>query len=401
MQKKVRFISEIAMALHRCGAASYHIEDASKGIAEKLAGGGEILITPTIFHCSVESPDGKPEIRMERLYPAGFPNMGKLADYDALADAVTDGACSLENGLERVHEIKHSPDSWRPWMMPFAFSLSSGLFCAFFGGRVLEAVISGILGLVVFGLISIPQKFRLGPITEFIGAFVVTLLAHLSMYFFPDLMVDKVVLGSLIVLLPGLSITVALAELSIKHLMSGTARLMGAFIELLKLSLGVFFATSIVTKIVGERHTFATPLMEMFMPEWCALAIVGICLSFLFKVKPRDVVWVVTVTFLGYYGSSIGTDLLGHELGIFIGGTLVSAGSNAFARFFRRPALTTMLPALLPLVPGSIGFKSVSFLFALEVIDSLSNGFDMLIVAISLVAGLSLGHILIHPRRSI
>ena len=399
LQTKLKFISQIAVSLHKCGAASYHIEDAVTGIAGHLCRSGEIFATPTQINCSVEDHDGTVESRLIRVYPSGA-HLGKLSDFDALADSVLDGTTPVEDGLIKIKQITDAKDPWWIKTMPIAFSLSSGMFCTLFGGRLAEALFSALLGLGVFGLFTIEEKLRLGPLIEFLGAFLVTVFAHLLVYAVPDLMADKVVLGSLIVLVPGLSITVALAEISIKHLMSGTARLMGAFMELLKLSLGVFLGTAFFNRFFAPETVAALPEAPL-LPVWFVLVVASVCFSILFKVKPRDMPYVTLVTFAGFYGTQLGTKALGNELGVFVGGALLSASSNLFARILKRPALTTLLPGLLPMVPGSIGFKSVSFLFAMEVIDSMTSAFSMLVVAMALVAGLSFGHILVHPRRSI
>ena len=52
--------------------------------------------------------------------------------------------------------------------------------------------------------------------------------------------------------------------------------------------------------------------------------------------------------------------VLRFELGVFLAALAVGCGSNLYARWRDRPSAVTRLPALLFLVPGSLGFVSMS-----------------------------------------
>jgi uncharacterized membrane protein YjjP (DUF1212 family) len=239
---KLKFIARMAESLHNCGAASYHIENAMKSVAEKILFTGDFFATPTQINCAVEDVDGEVATRLIRVYPAGI-DLTKLSHIDALVDEVTDGLYTEEEGLAKLEQIQAMKEPWWQKGMPLAFALCSGLFTSFFGARFIEMLMSGLFSLLIFFLMTLQEKLRLSATVEFVGAFLVSFSAHMMTLFFPDLMADKVILGSIIVLIPGLGITIALAELAIKHLTAGTTRLMGAFMELLKMSLGVFLGT--------------------------------------------------------------------------------------------------------------------------------------------------------------
>jgi uncharacterized membrane protein YjjB (DUF3815 family) len=80
---------------------------------------------------------------------------------------------------------------------------------------------------------------------------------------------------------------------------------------------------------------------------------------------------------------------------------LLSALANLYARYAGRPGAVVREPGILLLVPGSVGFRSVSYLLA----RNTSLGFDtsilLVTLLISLVAGLMFGELLVAPRRSL
>jgi uncharacterized membrane protein YjjB (DUF3815 family) len=59
------------------------------------------------------------------------------------------------------------------------------------------------------------------------------------------------------------------------------------------------------------------------------------------------------------------------------------------------------VPGIILLVPGSVGFRSFSFVFARDVYLGLDTAFTLVALLISLVAGLLFANVLITPRRTL
>jgi uncharacterized membrane protein YjjB (DUF3815 family) len=101
---------------------------------------------------------------------------------------------------------------------------------------------------------------------------------------------------------------------------------------------------------------------------------------------------------VAFAATRLGSALLGPELGVFVGALAVGLGSNFFNRLTNRPAAVTLVPGLLTLVPGSVGFRSISALLESEVVQGIDTAFAMVLTAVSLVAGL-LTAAAIYPER--
>ncbi|MFN0062509.1 MAG: threonine/serine exporter family protein [Myxococcaceae bacterium] len=100
-------------------------------------------------------------------------------------------------------------------------------------------------------------------------------------------------------------------------------------------------------------------------------------------------------------GGRIGSLALGPELGVFIGALLLGMGSNALARLLQRPSVVTLVPGLMLLVPGSIGFRSLFSLLEQNVVAGVGAAFSMLMVAVSLVAGLLTANAVLPSRGAL
>jgi uncharacterized membrane protein YjjB (DUF3815 family) len=289
-----------------------------------------------------------------------------------------------------------------------AFILASAAVACFLRVFASDVLVAAILGLVT-GCIAIAcassNSWR--HVTEPLAAFVVTSLA---------LAVDVIShtgtgyatsLAGLVVLLPGLSFTVALAELSTRHLASGTARLSGAVVVFLGLGFGLALGAKLGTWF-GLHAGFDVPIEGFallphttlpFWSEWVALLVAPLAFMVLLNAEARDAGWIMLASATAYLTSRYAGAFMGEELGAFLGAFVVSAGSNIIARSFRRSAIVTVVPGLLILVPGSVGFRSVTSLLGQQVEVGVATGFRLMIIGISLAAGLLAGNVVASGSR--
>ena len=91
--------------------------------------------------------------------------------------------------------------------------------------------------------------------------------------------------------------------------------------------------------------------------------------------------------------------MFGAELGAFLGAMLVAAASNLFARYKKRPAAITLLPGIVILGPGSIGFGSVAKLMEKDIVSGVQTAFTMILIAVALAMGVLMANVLVPPRK--
>jgi uncharacterized membrane protein YjjB (DUF3815 family) len=206
--------------------------------------------------------------------------------------------------------------------------------------------------------------------------------------------------SALIVLVPGLTLTVAMTELATRNLVSGAARLSGAVLMFMTIGVGFALGNRLGVLAFGELPN----TVPEALPPWTelpALAVASAALLVLFRAHPRDYGWFVGAAALALYGSRAGSELLGPQLGALVGAVLVGVASNLFARQIRRPAAVVQMPGIMLLVPGSVGFRSVASLVQQDTISGVQTAFSMVLVAISLVTGLLLANVLLPPRNAL
>ena len=399
LSNKVDFIMKLGSAFHRYGTNAPRLELALTNIANSLGITGNFFSTPTYLAVSIDTEDGQ-VTRHIRVSP-GEVNLAKLSAVDHIADEVCDGKLSIDKGIKFLDKVKLSSDRYNKTITTIAFGLTSLALAIIFGGSFIDAsfafTVGSVLGLVGM-LTSKSEDFS--NIFEFVAAFVCTVLAYIMKYAFPSTHFQIVLMASLIVIIPGLSLTIAMVELAAKNLVSGTARFMGAIVDFFKISFGV------MAGIQTGKFFFSSlaPDMSFPLPDfWIIPAIVVGSLAFtiIFKARPKDFKWILLSGLSAIFAIKVSGWFLSGVLSIFIAGLVVGAGSNIFARIYNRPAMIPLLPGIIFLVPGSIGFRGVNLIFENKYSHGLGIGFQMFIIAITIVAGLFLANVLVNPRRSL
>jgi uncharacterized membrane protein YjjB (DUF3815 family) len=206
-----------------------------------------------------------------------------------------------------------------------------------------------------------------------------------------------VVLASLIVLLPGLTLTVAMNELALGHVVSGSARLTSAIGTFLQLGFGVAVGSRLGS-LLGPALIDA----PRSLPEWTivpALLGTALTLTVLFRARLRHALIILPMTALAYGAARAGTSWSSPEVGAALGSLVLGIAANAVSRWRDVPTAIPLIPGLLLLVPGSLGFRSLQSLLARDVLGGVESAFTMGLVAVGLVSGLLVANLVVTPRR--
>ncbi|HAZ12596.1 MAG TPA: hypothetical protein DCY86_07395 [Bdellovibrionales bacterium] len=395
-------IVEIGTSFHRLGINAYRIEASLSSLAKIKGLQGQFFFTPTIIIASFKTPDG--EIgRHVRIEP-GHIDLGRLCAVDALAHQYAQQTLPAPELLQALEKVHKDAELYPQWARLCCFALSSGGLSLVFAPSIPNLLASLILGFIV-GLLDWGSDHfeRMRQLHEATAAFVVTMGAIILKMIFPGGDLDIIILAGLIKLLPGLSLTVALAELSQNHLASGTARFMGAMMTLLKLTFGIILANRILS-FLPELTFSPLNFLNIALPTWTlvpGLLAYSFSTAIVYKANPQDSWAVFCAGLVGALSIKIGGQLLGADMGAFLAGLVIGALSNYCANLFSKPVGLFQWPGILIIVPGSFGLKGLSALF----VHNYDIGFTALVttfaVSISLVAGLFFGNLHIRPRSSV
>jgi len=394
----VGFVLELGRALHRAGHPAQRLEDMLGAISDRLGlFNHQFFSTPTSIMASF-GPIGRQRTHMLRVAP-GEVNLGILAALEQVSLEVAQGRMSPVEGVVAINRITSAPSPYGPGLTTVAYGVVSGAATQFLGGGVHEVAVAALLGLAL-GVLALGTRGRprLGRVFEPVAAFVVSAGALGLARAIAPLSVLIATLGGLIVLLPGLTLTVAMSELATRNLASGTARISGAFMTFLAIAFGVALGNRVGGAVFGVLPaTASAPL-----PAWSAyVAVVAAGLGFVvvLRAEPRDAFWIVAIGALGVIGGRVGAATMGVELGTFAGALAVGLASSTYERMKRRPAAVVSVPGILLLVPGTVGFRGLTSLIERQAVAGIETIFSMILTVVALVAGLLIAAAVIPERR--
>lgn len=383
----VEFLVEVGVALHAYGEPAHTLEEALQRIAQRLGLHASFFVTPTAFHASFGSYADQ-QTRMVRVEAQRI-DLARLRYINEIAADVGDGRMTVRAGADRIREVvARRPVRAGRWWVILLPMLQAGALTPILGGTWREGVVATGLAVIVGVLLRI---FGRTPRAALLVAFVSSLLASFCAFGLRasgvDISPSLVTICAVVALMPGLSFTTAVLELSTRNLTAGTARMMGALLVLLQLAAGLVFGVLMARAVFGD----VAPVAEYPAPALWVVAVgallFAVSLFLDFRADRGDVGWIIgggLLTFATYYWVR---SLVGVEPGVFVGALMAGLVSEVYVRTTGRPVSVVLVPSITFLVPGTMGFRSVSSLVLDDIQGGIELAFMMSITGVSLAAG--------------
>lgn len=240
---------------------------------------------------------------------------------------------------------------------------------------------------------------RVTEMLEPMSALIVALCASAITNIDPQINMPLVILSAIIAFIPGLALTLGFTEISAKHLLSGTARIMDGLMVLFKLYFGSVLGIALGNLLWGinlQTPSLATPTWV----SWVAVTTLSISLVILFKVRPKDAPWGIIAGYIAYGATLLASPYLGYALGAFAGAFALGVYSNVFSRIMNLPSSIVMLLGLVVLVPGSKVYIGLNTAISGQVmLNSTDIGSQTFLIFMSLVAGLIFSNVAVRSRK--
>ncbi|MFX3625564.1 MAG: threonine/serine exporter family protein [Ectobacillus sp.] len=224
-----------------CGAETYRVEDTMERIAASFGiKQSHSYVTPTgiMFSIETEEPTKTKLIRISERTT----DLKKVAMVNSISRKISSGELTVAEAHRVLKQINSSNLQFPVMLQVAAASISSGCFLIMFQGMwrdFLPAMIAGGLGFVSLLLLHrlVPIKF----FSEFMASFIIGLLSYFCVQLGLGVELDKIIIGSVMPLVPGLLITNAVRDLMAGHLLSGLSKGAEAFLTSFAIGSGIAF----------------------------------------------------------------------------------------------------------------------------------------------------------------
>jgi uncharacterized membrane protein YjjP (DUF1212 family) len=393
MKSKIKFIMDLGKALHYYGLAAHEIESLLRELARKFSMEGHFFCTPTQIIANFNVSEDESIYSIERVEPGGI-NLGLLQRTYELSQRIINDRISIEDAKIKIKAILNSKPFYSNKVIILSYALLSACIALLICNSFFELWISIFLGLIVGlvnSLISLDQKFY--GLEEFLISFIVSLLSCTLFIYFPEFSILKTSLASILIFVPGLTVTTALTELTTRNLVAGTARLMSALILFLKIIFGLILGFYFL-KYIDPSIVLSLEVKNEIGDFWIlGLLFTPLAFTVLLNARMKDI-WGITISsFLAYLPSYFLKPYFNPATISFLSAFLIGISGNIYSKVFNRVLALYMVPGLLLIVPGSIGLKGFSSLVFKDTLEGINGASEMFLIATSIAVGILVSNV--------
>lgn len=230
---------ELADVMLRNGGEIYRIEDTVNHIlkAHNIESFDVYVLSNGIFASANE--DKEDACSMVRHVPLGEVNLAKISYLNQLARDLCNHNCTIEEAWERVEKAKHLP-KYSNAVQVFFCGLGSACYAFLFGGGVLDFAAAFVIGTLEQLVLHFMGKHKVSRFLRNVFASVfVSFCSILALQTGLPLLQDKIVIGAIMPLVPGITFTTSIRDFHNGDYLSGTIHLIDALLTALCIAVGI------------------------------------------------------------------------------------------------------------------------------------------------------------------
>jgi uncharacterized membrane protein YjjP (DUF1212 family) len=221
------------------GAETYRVEDTMMRLAKSFGiKETHSYVTPTGIFFSAEGAEPT-KTRLIRIVERTT-DLKKVTLVNAISRQIAAGEIGYDEAYQALKEIEASGHSFSFVLQLFAAAVASGCFLIMFKGGwsdFLPAVLCG--GFGYFTAVYLHKMVPIKFFSEFSAALVIGLVAFLLVKAGFGSEIDKIIIGSVMPLVPGLLLTNGIRDLMAGHLVSGLSKGAEALLTAFALGSGI------------------------------------------------------------------------------------------------------------------------------------------------------------------
>lgn len=227
------------------GAETYRVEETMVKICTSFEiKNADSFVTPTGIMLSVTSLDGEIVSVIKRIQNRTV-SLEKISKVNNLSRCIKNNSLSIDEVEYELTKIETSK-GYSNAALIFCSAIGAGFFTLIFGGTFSDFCISLLIGILIkCASIRLAYKNINDFFSNIIGGSIAALTALIFYKLGIVVNVDKVIIGSIMLLVPGLAITNAVRDTIAGDLLSGVTRGLEAFLT----AVGIAVGTGIIFKI--------------------------------------------------------------------------------------------------------------------------------------------------------
>lgn len=354
--------TDLGYRLAMNGAETFRIEESIRRILAAYGIDSEVFAIPNCLTVSIETPDGKPLTRMRRVGFHGN-DLDNVEKYSNLSRKICAEKPDPVVARQWLTDTDHSLRTYSLLIHLLGNYLGAFGFAIVFGGSFIDGICSGLCGLLIGYINKLLGKFKVNPFFATIAsAFIMAFASYAMGATGIPSNTDTVVIGALMILVPGLIFTNAMRDIIFGDTNSGINRIVQVLIVAAAIALGTGVGWRLAGSIFGVPLNPA-PLNHLYEIQNIATFVACIGFSIIFNIHGIGIcicalggtlAWAI-YCIATYFGSDIYT-------AYFLAAVVAAVYSEVMARIRKYPAISYLVVAIFPLIPGAGIYYATSFL---------------------------------------
>ena len=341
---------QIGYELAVAGAETYRVEETMRRVIEAYGTEGQAFAIPNCVAVSFVTPNTKPLTIMKRVGYHGN-DLERIEKLNALSRRICAEVPDPETAQHWLKETTAAVRSYAVWIYYLGNFMAAAGFCCVFGGTVRDWLWAGLSGLIIGFVTRCMDRMEVNPFFSTIAAsFLMALPAYVAAGLGWLDCVAVVIIGALMLLVPGLLITNSMRDIIYGDTSSGVSRIVQVLLSAFAIALGTAAAWRVTSGVYGL--TVASGSASY--PAWAqAVMIFVACTGFFILFNVHD--WGSILCALGGVFTWM-TYLLCRDLGMsiysmnFFAAVVSALYSELMARSRKYPVTSYLVISLLPLV---------------------------------------------------
>lgn len=358
----LEFTADLGYRLAISGAETYRIEESVIRILASYGLESEVFAIPSCLIVSIETPAGKPMTRMRRIGFHGN-DLDSVEKYSNLSRRICAEKPEPEFARELLRQTDNAKRHYSPLLNFLGYFLGAFGFSIVFGGSIIDGICGGICGILVGLIDQLMGRLKVNPFfTTIAAAFLIAFTSYaLGVAGIPD-NTDTVIIGALMLLVPGLVVTNAMRDIIFGDTNSGINRIVQVILVAAAIALGTGAGWKLSGLLFGVPNA-ASPMIHLYGVQYIATFIACFGFSIIFNIHGPGILicalggaisWAIYCTVLRYTESLY--------LSYFVSAVTAAVYSEIMARVRKYPAISYLVVAIFPLIPGAGVYYSTNHL---------------------------------------
>lgn len=387
---------DVGEAMLKNGGEVSRVEDTIERICHAYgAAHVEVFTIISVINAAVRMPDGSYSSQIRRIKSTGT-NLGMLEKLNSLSRKICATAPALEEFDSELHKLKNSK-FYAPVLIYLSSAAAAGGFACFFGGSLKDGLWAFIIGLMIHFIDrKAPQKVNVMAKTV-CSSFIASVIAILAASFGIADSPDYVIIGVIMLLVPGVAFGTAMRDLLYGDLLAGSLKILQAVLTALMIAFGYMISTVLLEAFSVDIATslpsapdFTVFFKSQFFVSCIGAAVGSISFALLFKISPKHLLLGTVcgvITYLIYYTIEFYTGGMVFPA-TFISTIFTALFSEICSRVRKAPTIVFLIPGVVPTVPGGALYRTMRFVLLKEWPSALDTFLVTMQVGLGIAGGI-------------